>query len=380
MNSFIIFKSLTYIKDKYSFISSISSFIYYNLVKRQYNDRKLIKALDIKDFQVIDLLIEHVNDPSILNYYLLVYSSIEIEQVGKKQSVLKLLIKNGADIHYENDSLLINSCKANHNYSFIKYLIDKGADVNVQDGQPMCYISRYNRDDLVELFINSGATFTHYEPLNEALYHGSEKVFLFLMKNKIYNVDEVIYNLCKDDMASYWIKLLIKKGYKISKEAINRANENNSFNIIEILLRNDPSLADEDILLNVSNHNKFEVTKLIIDKVDISRIKNELLQACATYGNYDIIDSLLKDITDVPINIKNQLTLSSIKHGRLDIFELFKNECDLQCEELLNEAIKYYRFDIIQIIIKKKTIEELIIKANDNYDIIDFLKTELSKI
>jgi hypothetical protein len=72
MNTSIIVLSLIYLK-KYELIIKLSRWIYKELIKINYSNLKLKKALEKKDLEIIKRIV-HLNvDKNILNKYLVTY-------------------------------------------------------------------------------------------------------------------------------------------------------------------------------------------------------------------------------------------------------------------------------------------------------------------
>ena len=85
MDIYMICLSLKYIND-YKNIIGLSKWIKNELTIINYNDQKLIKSLDKQDFEVIKLIINFVENKSILDKYLCREEKISID-------IIKLLLK-----------------------------------------------------------------------------------------------------------------------------------------------------------------------------------------------------------------------------------------------------------------------------------------------
>src|ERR1700730_12976536 len=98
MDIYMICLSLKYIND-YKNIIGLSKWIKNELTIINYNDQKLIKSLDKQDFEITRLIINFVEDKTILDKYLCKEENFPID-------IIKLLIENGANIHVYDDCLL----------------------------------------------------------------------------------------------------------------------------------------------------------------------------------------------------------------------------------------------------------------------------------
>ena len=70
--------------------------------------------------------------------------------------IAKLLIDEGANIHaQDSDSIVIASSRGH--YSIVKLLIESGANVSAQNNQSIIYASLHNHLKIAEILINNGA-------------------------------------------------------------------------------------------------------------------------------------------------------------------------------------------------------------------------------
>lgn len=73
-----------------------------------------------------------------------------------RTNCLKFYIELGADIHYQNDQALITACEEG-NVDIVKYLLDLGLDVNTRNTQSLIMACRYGYIDIVKCLVESGA-------------------------------------------------------------------------------------------------------------------------------------------------------------------------------------------------------------------------------
>jgi len=70
--------------------------------------------------------------------------------------ILKLLIKNGADIHANNETPLFNAIESN-NTDMVKILLDNGADIHINMDKPLEKSVEGNRWVMVKFLLENGA-------------------------------------------------------------------------------------------------------------------------------------------------------------------------------------------------------------------------------
>lgn len=70
--------------------------------------------------------------------------------------VVKYLVENGADVHAQDDSAL---CDASYNgdVSIVKYLVEKGADIHAKNNYSLCWAAAHNNRIIVDFLLEKGA-------------------------------------------------------------------------------------------------------------------------------------------------------------------------------------------------------------------------------
>ena len=68
----------------------------------------------------------------------------------------KYLIEKGADVHIENDYALRYSAENGH-LDVVKYLVEKGADVHADNDYALKYSARNSHLDVVKFLVEKGA-------------------------------------------------------------------------------------------------------------------------------------------------------------------------------------------------------------------------------
>ena len=168
----------------------------------------------------------------------------------------KLLLKNGVDINsrnWNNSTLLIEECrKIKVNKSNVEFLIDNGADLNLQDNDgftALHYIAAKNYPDILKLLLQSGAN-----PLIANIAHGDYPIVYAISEYNIDNIKIIIehnpdtLDLARTDgsgslfvalqeCSSYeTIKYLIDKGPSNYKDTMHIALSNGKKEIIDLLI------------------------------------------------------------------------------------------------------------------------------------------------
>lgn len=136
------------------------------------NGEPLKFSLKFLNFEIVKFLIDNGADINYIDGQYLLYS---IERLDLDS--VKLLVNSGIDVNYENGNPLIECCDLktldilkNRNtstisiddfkykmYKIAKFLIQKGADVNAQNGLPLRLAKIQNNQKLIDFLIKNGA-------------------------------------------------------------------------------------------------------------------------------------------------------------------------------------------------------------------------------
>jgi len=168
----------------------------------------------------------------------------------------KLLLKNGVDINsrnWNNSTLLIEECrKVKVDKSNVEFLINNGADLNLQDNDgftALHYIAMKNYPDILKLLLQSGAN-----PFIDNNINGDYPIVYAISEYNIDNIKIIIehnpdtLDLARTDgsgslfvalqeCSSYeTIKYLIDKGPSNYKDTMHIALSNGKKKIIDLLI------------------------------------------------------------------------------------------------------------------------------------------------
>ena len=124
---------------------------------------------------------------------------------------VKYALDNGADVHVENDKAL-REAVYDGNYDLVKLLLDHGADVHVRNNEPLIHAVDLSFVKIAKLLLDYGADIhiNNDQPLNDAISYAN-----FSM-----------------------IKLLLDRGanvWNIEKDNLKRIKDNNHYKIERLL-------------------------------------------------------------------------------------------------------------------------------------------------
>lgn len=198
--------------------------------------------------EIIKYLVDKGANPNCIFHDNILYTPLMLACKHKNFEILKYLVEKGkADVNYHSPLTYIcnnHSCESDNYYiiDMIKYLISKGADINVinSDGKDLLYqLLEYNRPNLqiVEVLVSSGINIRFY---NEGSFKGlideyeyesvycSNDILKYLIENSknSRDIDYKLYKyVCKNrgpDVFYTLFNFIIKKyGYEDFKEAID---------------------------------------------------------------------------------------------------------------------------------------------------------------
>ena len=267
----------------------------------------LSKAIENNDTEIVELLLKNGFDIKKLD----INTRIEVPFKYGNLPLIKLLVEYGLNInwHNVNDGTLLEICSQQpplyssedtRFFNIAKYLIEKGADVNI--GSPLMSSLRVKdggtsiiNSDIAELLIKNGANINYIDSQGKSI----------LMEACDYKMYEDRYNL---------IKLLIEYGVNVN---YRDKDGNTALMLIEI------SMKDEDKMMKVYEDGTVEVDykadvvlssekimKLLIDNGANINIRSNMgmtpLMKYSLEHNYRLVKILLENGAD--INAKSEMT------------------------------------------------------------------------
>lgn len=140
-------------------------------------DRALFISVKNNNLEIIEFIVS-IN-PSVLLNAALLFACEE-----KNFNLVKHLVSQGADIHYNNDEPLIRSITTSiytsENLELIKYLVSFGVDIHVHNELPLLRAAISGNLELVKFWISQGAIVS-YDIIYESARNGNRNVFDFLI-------------------------------------------------------------------------------------------------------------------------------------------------------------------------------------------------------
>ncbi len=132
--------------------------------------------------------------------------------------IVKYLVKNGADIHDNNEEALTLASQYGH-LEIVKYLIKQGADIHIIDDQPLLIAVEVGHLDIVKYLIENGANIhVHNElPLTMAARKGYLNIVKYLVENgaNIHIKDEAALMEAASNGHLDIVKYLVEQGTDI---------------------------------------------------------------------------------------------------------------------------------------------------------------------
>jgi uncharacterized protein len=149
--------------------------------KADYKPNIFKEAINCKDIKVLELLMKDIKNKLILKNALLDSISMGLEEL--------------TDILLKNDNLDVNHSNNNQtpltvsisigNYSLVKMLLKKGANVNYENEKPLSLAIKNKNFLMIDLLINYGARINNISILNQIIISNNEKLTNYLVENYV---------------------------------------------------------------------------------------------------------------------------------------------------------------------------------------------------
>lgn len=213
-----------------------------NKINNQNNNYPINKASKYGHYNIVKILIDNkfkVTKKSVLNSY-----------TNKYYEITKFLIKNGGDVHLDNDFLIRDSCE-NNNIEMVEFLINHDVNIHIHDECCLITSIEKNYEILSYLLIDKNAN-VHINddyPLKLAY----EKNHYHIMK-KIILKDEDYYKNNKKLALIYNFYLLI-----------NHIDYNNIDGINKILFETDIDHDDNYAIIMSIYYRRYEIAKILYE-------------------------------------------------------------------------------------------------------------------
>ncbi|WP_342263350.1 ankyrin repeat domain-containing protein [Spiroplasma endosymbiont of Clivina fossor] len=357
------------------------------------------KEFDLKtDLKTDDFFSLNSNSDNNILYIFIIQNNFELAKLLIKLNPDKKII-NSSDINNNTPLLLAINKDA---IDFIKFLLENGADVNLQEKKvSMSIINAINNNnwEIINILFDHGANVNFQDPLvNNTYLHIAarngqlELVKLLLERGANPNIQEKkgltpLYFAAQSDKTEVVQELLTNK---------------NSKNKIDINLPN--NLGDTPLQIS-SFYGHHKVVKLLLKnhKIDVNKKDDHgdsALIVAARNGEINVVKELLKH-SDIDVNLSNKWGLTALhyacKNGHLIIVKLLlSNNANLNYQDdegndSLDLAEENDHKEIINLLKKHKKLNENIKKLNkilqknqdeqqQNIKILEETKKELKKL
>lgn len=217
--------------------------------------------------------------------------------------IVEILIKNGVDIHKDDDESLIFSCK-HGNIRLAKLLIENGANVNAKNGEPLFHSCKNGNIEIVKLLIENGANI--HDNNEQSLKISCEYNHIELVKLLIENGANIHYN---------------------NEQSLKISCINNHIEIIKLLIKN---------------------------KADIHANNNVVLRFSCKYGNIELVKFLIKNGANIHENDEEALRFSCAK-GHTEIVKILIEHganIHVRWDEALSISYRRNHMEVVKILLK----------------------------
>jgi ankyrin repeat protein len=200
------------------------------------------------------------------------------------------LLEKGANVHINNDYTLRWASRDGH-LEIVKLLIEKGADVHAKDDEAIRIASEVGHLKIVQLLLENGAD-VHARSdyaLCKASKNGHLEIVKLLMENgaKVNARDDYAFKVASEMGHFEIVQLLLENGAKVNAQhdsAFRLASRMGHFEIVKLLLENGAKVnAENDYALRYAIHNDHEgVVNLLLNYgADFSKVLPKI------YDNYE---------------------------------------------------------------------------------------------
>lgn len=167
-------------------------------------------------------------------------SLVEDAAFTYNEDVLEYLLKIGADVHYNNDMALIFACTQKNGDTSMNILLNRGANINARNGEPLKTAVHYSFYDRVEYLISRGANVPLYggEAMIAAAKTENVAIMQLLLDNGA-NIhtrdgDRSMHEAIKKGNIEM-VRLLLSRGAAVTYETIGFAIMENKEDILALL-------------------------------------------------------------------------------------------------------------------------------------------------
>jgi ankyrin repeat protein len=373
----------------------------------------------------------HINSGLDVNFFtddpedegFLVVTPLSVATKYKKFEIVKLLLANGYFINLNYDAVNKTSlalAARNNDFKIAKYLISKGARVNVRKKtqySPLMMAVSQGHFEMADYLIKEGAEVSNYledKTVNDYLITGigldNFKSLRYMVEHgmklntKKFNLEEFLSYL-ETDSFKYLANFVIKSG-KIKDLGINIKQfakwsiKYNDLDLLKRLIKEDKNILNHKIeskkplIIYSIENNKDDITKYLLKQdIDINILdenaNNILTIAINENNSFEIIKSIIDlgvDIHAKDYEADNSPLFRAADNGRLDVFKyLLEKGVNLKHRNTEGLDVSYYILneDIIKYLIINKQFDVDALQNDKQSRLIDFINyglTDLAKL
>lgn len=231
---------------------------------------------------------------------------------------INTLIKNGADVHYDNNEAMCISVKIGQ-LEIIKILINNGVDIRCNNNYALIKSASFGHLDIIKFLITLDFDIDEKNSaLSSSVRNGHFDIATFLIEN----------------------------GADIhhKKESMLRHNASyNNLEAVKFLIENSAVITknDNEALCDCAYKGHVEIVKLLINNGALNAESSVALKNSIEYGYLEIVKLLVEN----GVNAADQL-YRSIRYGHLEIFHyLFELDNEEDCISLLKYCLSKNVYD-----------------------------------
>lgn len=246
-------------------------------------------------------------------------SLLESVSCGNTRCV-KLLLQNDANVHVENDLPLITACQMK-NVHMVKILLFFGADIDAKNGQPLIQSCQNNSTEIMQILLKNGADITicNDKPLEIACKEKNVNMLILLLK---YGASfSSLTKLSLDEITMHVVREHVKTFRKDKlRQAIRDSFKKHDFKWQEIC----GDCKNKNIYLLKESARSFGLEHISNSKREICKILAEEYEKCLKEFNALQIQDTSTDLSGTLIKDLEPWKIMFIEDIPFNCFDLFK--------------------------------------------------------
>ncbi|BCS83144.1 ankyrin repeat protein [Cotonvirus japonicus] len=264
-----------------------------------------------------------------------IYNDDIIRWASKKNhnNIMKFIVNKKSDNHKKNIAL---RCSIEHgNFEMVKYLIDQGVDINVDNGNIIHSALYYGRIETIKYLVEHGAdvNINNGSIIKNALYRGHYEIVKHMIK---YGAD---ININNNDII---ISAVTSRRLDVAKFLVE--------------IGADIQACDNWILKWASEHGRLEVIKFLVEiGVDIQYDNNLAIRWSSFEGHLECVKFLVSQGADIQAQDNYAIRRAS-EYGRLEVVKfLVEKGADIQANNYysIKQASKNGHMEVVKFLVSK---------------------------